>query len=284
MSALLPGVLVAAVASVALNASYVVQHTALTSAPAIRPTRPIATARALLGSPRWLSGAALGYVGLALNIAALALAPLALVETVIVAGLIIVVLAATRLHGDTPSRRQLAAVGAMVVAVAALSIGPGPTAGSPSAAATLAFGAGAVVIALGIVAAPTRATSRASRLGLAAGVLYGATTLALAVLVSGTAGTASAAAAVVAVTAAGGFLSFQRGLQSGSPVPVVTLMTAGTNLVALAGAVLVLGQGLGATPALIALHGVGFALVPVAAGLAAAGLVPAEPSGGSVRC
>jgi hypothetical protein len=114
----------------------------------------------------------------------------------------------------------------------------------------------------------------------------GATTLALAVLMSGTAGTASAAAAVVAVTAAGGFLSFQRGLQSGAPVPVVTLMTAGTNLVALAGAVLVLGQGLGATPALIALHGAGFALVPVAvaAGLAAAGLVPAEPSDASVRC
>jgi drug/metabolite transporter (DMT)-like permease len=282
MSALLPGVLSAAAASLALNASYVVQHTALASAPAIRPTRPIATARALLGSPRWLSGAALGYVGLGLNIVALGLAPLALVETIIAAGLVVVALAASRLHGDRPSRRQLAAVGLMTAAVAALSIGPAAAAGGPTAASTLAFGAGAGLTALAIVTPRGRPASRAARLGLAAGVLYGATTLALAVFMSGPVGSAgAAAAAIVAVTAAGGFFAFQRGLQSGAAVTVVTLMTAATNLVAVAGAVLVLGQGLGATPALIALHGVGFALVPVAAGLAAVGLVPARAA---VRC
>lgn len=280
MTGLLPGLLVATAASLALNASYVIQHRALTSSPAVRLTRPLATVRSLLGSRRWLAGAALGYGGLALNVVALALAPLALVQTVIAAGLVVVALGAIRVHGGSLRPHDLAAVAMMTTAVAALSIGPTPgvTTGGASAVHTLVFGAGALATAAGVARAPARGGSPL-RLGLAAGILYGSTTLALAVLASRPgAGTAAAALAVAGITAAGGFFAFQRALQSGPPVGVVTLMTAGTNVVALAGALLVLGERLGPTRLLIVVHGTGLALVPVAAALAAAGLVqrPAE--------
>jgi len=276
----LPGLLAAAAASLALNSSYVIQHSALATSPAVRLGRPIATIRALLKSRRWLSGAALSYGGLALNIVALALAPLALVQTVIAAGLIVVALGAARLHGGRLRPRDLAAVGLMTVAVAALSIGPAPglIAGPPGALRTLAFGAAAIAVSACCVLTGSPGPSRPSRLGLAAGILYGATTLALAVLTSAPGiATSVAAIAVAAVTTSGGFFAFQRALQSGQPVPVVTLMTAGSNVVALTGALMVLGERLGNTTGLAIVHGAGFALVPLAAATAAAGLL-VQPS------
>jgi drug/metabolite transporter (DMT)-like permease len=82
-----------------------------------------------------------------------------------------------------------------------------------------------------------------------------------------------------ATVTAGGFFAFQRGLQSGPATGVVTLMTAGTNVVAILGGLLVMRESLGATPALAALHAGSFALV-VLAGLLAAGELTrlAEPA------
>lgn len=273
MTSLLPGLLVAAAASLALNASYVVQHSALVSVPVVRLSRPVASVRALLGQRRWLGGALLGYAGLALNVVALGLAPLALVQTVIAGGLVVVALGAIRLHGVRPRSRDVAAVVLMVAAVAALSSGPAPVSAVPGVPlpALLGFGAVAALVASALAA---RADGRPLRLALAAGVLYGTTTLAFAVLAAGPGAVPALTALLVAgTTTAAGFFAFQRALQSGPPVPVVTLMTGGTNAVALVGAFLVLGERLGSSPTAVAVHAVGLALVPVAAALAAGGLV-----------
>nr|MDQ6914477.1 hypothetical protein [Actinomycetota bacterium] len=63
----------------------------------------------------------------------------------------------------------------------------------------------------------------------------------------------------------GAFFCFQRALQTGPAVPVIGLMTAATNLVSILGGLAVLGDPLGRTPALAALHVGAFALVIVAA-------------------
>jgi hypothetical protein len=74
------------------------------------------------------------------------------------------------------------------------------------------------------------------------------------------------------------FFAFQRGLQIGTPVPVISLMTAGTTAVSVAGGFVVFGDPLGTSPALVALHIVAFALVAVAAAALApaAAATPAE--------
>ena len=64
---------------------------------------------------------------------------------------------------------------------------------------------------------------------------------------------------------AGAFFAFQRGLQSDRPLAVIALMTAATNVGSIAGAFVVLGDPLGRTPALAALHLLAFALVVAAA-------------------
>jgi hypothetical protein len=67
------------------------------------------------------------------------------------------------------------------------------------------------------------------------------------------------------VATVGAFFAFQRGLQGDRPVAVIALMTAATNVGSILGAFVVLGEPLGRTPALAALHGVAFALVVLAA-------------------
>jgi len=55
----------------------------------------------------------------------------------------------------------------------------------------------------------------------------------------------------------------------GAPIGVVTLMTAGTNVIAIVGGLAVMGDALGATPALAAVHGASFVMVVFGGALAA---------------
>jgi len=268
---LVPGILVASAAALALNCSYLVQHAGLSSAPLVRASRPLATVRALLRSRTWLVGALLGYGGLILNTVALALAPLSIVQSVVAAGLVVVALGVARVRRRRPSARELAAIGLIAVALAGLGIGAGPAAAHPpSTIVLLAFDALAALAAWAIVGR-RRGARAAHRLGLAAGVLYGATNVALAALLAsgGAIDTVAVGVAGGAAVTAGGFFAFQRGLQCGPATGVVTLMSAGTNVVAILGGLLVLGETLGTTPAMAALHAGSFVLIVLAGVLAA---------------
>jgi drug/metabolite transporter (DMT)-like permease len=266
------GIVAASAAALLLNGSYLVQHAGLSVAPVIRASQPLVTVRALLASRRWVTGALMGYLGLALNTLALGLAPLSLVQSIVAAGIVVVALGAAWARRRRPGARELIAIGLVVVALAALGVGAGakPT-GAPSATVLLVFEALAALAAWAVARRAHEARARPHRLGLAAGILYGGTNVALAALLaSGGAGVVVTVAVVAgAAVTAGGFFAFQSGLQSGPATGVVTLMTAGTNVVAILGGFLVMGESLGATPALAALHAGAFALV-VLAGLLAA--------------
>ncbi|MEA2187171.1 MAG: hypothetical protein QOK16_2182 [Solirubrobacteraceae bacterium] len=278
---LLPGIVAASGAALLLNASYLVQHAGLATAPVVRASRPLATVRMLLVSRIWVTGALLGYTGLALNTLALGLAPLSLVQSIVAAGLVVVALGAAWGRRRRPGPYEIVAIGLIVVALATLGIGTGGApSGAPSAWALLAFEAVAASAAW-TIARRRHGESGPHRLGLAAGILYGATNVALASLLAsgGAAGVVMVGLVAGATVTAGGFFAFQRGLQSGPAIGVVTLMTAGTNVVAILGGLLVMRESLGATPALAALHAGSFALV-VLAGLLAAGELTrlAEPA------
>jgi hypothetical protein len=282
---LLPGIVAASAAALLLNASYLVQHAGLSTAPVIRASRPLVTVRALLASRTWVAGALLGYTGLALNTLALGLAPLSLVQSIVAAGLVVVALGAAWVRRRRPGTRELVAIGLIVVALASLGIGTrAAPSGVPSAGALLAFEVLAA-LAASAIALRRRGDGVPHRLGLAAGVLYGATNVALAALLAsrGAPAVVGVGLAAGAAVAAGGFFAFQRGLQSGSATGVVTLMTAGTNVVAILGGLLVMRDTLGATPAFAALHAGSFVLVVLAGLLAATELTrreaPAEAPG-----
>src|SRR3954454_12179583 len=161
------GLGVAAIASVALNGSYLVQHAGLSTSPPVAASRPMATIRGLLASRAWRAGAALSYGGVALNAIALALAPLALVQTVIAAGLVVVAVGSGKLARRPVSGREVAAVAMLVVAIAALALAPAATeSAAPHVTRLLAF--------QGLVAGAALLLARrgsSARLGLASGLL-----------------------------------------------------------------------------------------------------------------
>lgn len=269
MSGLATGLVLAVAASVALNGCYLLQHAGSREAGAVSLMRPLATLRGLLGSRRWVAGAALGMAGWAMHIGALARAPLSLVQAFVSGGLILAVPMAGALLGHHPLPRERWGLVGLAAALAMLAIGMANPRSSIDVAGLAAYIAVSAVSAGALAALPpTRRSGPA--LGLAGGILYGAADMAIKALtvVAQAQGAAAIAdspwlpAAVVATV--GAFFCFQRGLQIGRPLPVIGVMTAATNVVSIGGGLLVLGDPLGASTAASALHVLAFALVVIA--------------------
>jgi hypothetical protein len=133
----------------------------------------------LIKNPRWLLATGIGLLGWPLEIAALLLAPLTVVQPCLACGLVLLLwLGVTRL-GEKPGRREYGAVAAILVGVAALAwAAPERTTGHA--------GAGPIAIALVLVTIPVvapylvrgRASAAGSLAVIAAGFGYAWTAIA----------------------------------------------------------------------------------------------------------
>jgi uncharacterized membrane protein len=277
VSRLTLGLALAVVASVALNVSYLMQHVGSTKLPRIDVRRPVHAMRGLLSSRLWLLGGALGLVGWGMHIGALTKAPLSLVQAFLVGGIALVTPLAVRVLRHRLTVGEIVGISLMAAALLMLTIGRGRVglhsgfrAWALGTYLTISCGAGAALLLL--------QRRRAQALGLAGGVLYGAGDVAIKALTGigrshGVVGVLASPwlyAALAASIAA--FFCFQRGLQSGNAMPVIALMTAGTNVVSIVGGLTVFGDPLGHRAWRIAVHVTAFVLVAVAAWL----LAPAQ--------
>jgi hypothetical protein len=259
------GILLALGAAIALNGSYLVQHAGSPKAIAVDARKPVATFVSLLRSPLWFVGGVLGMAGWALHLGAMSQAPLSLVQAFVAGGLALAVPMAAIGLRQKLVRAEVQALALMVAALVALSVGLSGDAGKhgfPPAAlaawiAALGFGAGLLVWR-----APS--SKRPLALGLAGGLLYGAADLGFkAVAVGHTLLSPWLPLALIATL--GAFFAFQRGLQADRPLVVIGAMTGATNVSSILGAFVVLGDPLGRTPGLAALHALAFALVVASA-------------------
>src|ERR1700744_3096801 len=116
----------------------------------------------LIKNPRWLLATGIGLLGWPLEIAALLLAPLTVVQPCLACGLVLLRwLGVTRL-GEKPGPREYGAVAAILVGVAGLAwAAPERTTGHA--------GAGPIAIALALVTVPVVGPSRAGGRGRAPG-------------------------------------------------------------------------------------------------------------------
>jgi hypothetical protein len=276
------GVLLAIAAAVALNASYLMQHAGSSATAAIDARRPVATLVALLRSPIWAAGGAVGLTGWGLHIGALREAPLSLVQAFVAGGLALTAPMAALGLRRRPARGETQAVALMVLALALLSIGLAGG-GRHASFDRLALAAALAVLVCGaaVLAALVDGERRPLALGAAGGLLYGAADMALKA-VTGLHGAGAIVSSpwlyAALASTVGAFFAFQRGLQSSRPVAVIALMTAATNVSSIVGAFVVYGDALGRTPLLAGAHAVAFGLVIFAAwrlAPAQAGLVEA---------
>jgi hypothetical protein len=268
MTALALGLTLAVGASLALNGSYLLQHAGSAGLPAVDPRHPLRTFAALLGAPLWLGGLVLGLSGWALHVAALARAPLSLVQAFVAGGLALTVPAGRRWLGRPIAGVEALAVVGMGIALAALTLGvEAPATGrAPATGAALAFLVPMTVLPAALGAAGAR-LGRPDLLAAAGGAFYGGADLAIKVLTSiyGAQGlhgvVRSPWLVAAAVLTAGAFFSFQRSLQGARPVTAIALMTAGTYVVSIGGGLALLHDPLGAGVPLRLLHALALAVV-----------------------
>jgi drug/metabolite transporter (DMT)-like permease len=184
------GILAAVLSAVAYNAGLTIEKRALERLPGIDARRPIALLRTVFAAPAWLSGFALMLVGLALQVAALTLAPISVVQPVLASGIIILLVFTRIMLHERLSRTELGCVLLIAAAIAGIALSQSGTAdrvGYHVSGALLAEVAGpacAVGLLLGWLSlrpAPGRHRMPVFGIGygLAAGLLYGVAGLAI---------------------------------------------------------------------------------------------------------
>lgn len=207
----------------------------------------------LLRNRRWLGATALGLIGWPLEIVALLLAPLTVVQPCLASGLVVLLwLGATRL-GEAPGRREF-------LAVAAIGIGVAGVAWAAPERTTDHADSGAIALALALVALPIAAPYLLRGRAIAAGTIavvsagcgYAWTAIASKLLTDElAAGSLLVAVAWLATAAASealALLSEMSALQRRAATHVAPVMFAVQILVPVALAPLIFGESWAGTP------------------------------------
>lgn len=260
------GIAAAVAASALYNASIALQALEAREVAAEHSLRPSLLGR-LVRNRRWLGATALGLAGWPLEIAALLLAPLTVVQPCLASGLILLLWLGAKRLGERPGQREWIAVTAIVIGVLGVALA------APERTTDHA-GAGAIALALALVAIPIvapyvirmRFRDSAHRGGVKVGGAGALATLAIISAGCGYAWTAiasklltdelAAGSLLVAVawlaTAAGSeslaLLSEMSALQRRAATHVAPVMFAVQVLVPVVLAPLIFGESWGSTP------------------------------------
>jgi len=236
------GLALALASAAALNWGFFTQHGAASGLPPLTVRRPVHSLRLLFSNLRWLAGFAAGLAGWALYVAALALAPLSLVQATSAGGIGLLALLVERTTGTSLARREWVGVGAAVGGLVLLGIslagqGSGGRHGDPAIVGVW-IGASCAAALLAVLRLPGGVG-----FGVAAGVLYAAGDVATKAAV---AGGLAALAFVAAVLACHGlaFVALQLGFQRGGALSTAGVATLLTNALPILAGTVVFHEGL----------------------------------------
>jgi hypothetical protein len=174
------GMVLALFSTAALSCSAYLQHSALSSLPALVLRHPLRSVSYLLTSWRWVTGLLAGLGGLAFYIIAVSFAPLSLVQAALAGGVGLLALL-VRGGGGSLSRLEWVAVAASVGGLLLLGLSlPAGTARSalPGWTAPLTWALAAMLLAGLAVVAGAVALRPGAGLAAAAGLLYSAANVA----------------------------------------------------------------------------------------------------------
>lgn len=228
------GLVLAVGSAVALNWGWVAQHHAASALPPLSLRQPLASLRALFATPAWLVGFLTGIGGWALYVAAVALAPLSLVQAVAAGSVGLIALFARR-RGAPTSRAQLGAIALSIAGLLllAVSLGSGGVhEHRPSGGALATWLAGSFVAATAVTCVPLTA---GAALGAASGILYAAGDVATKGAVTG--GDWIVLVAVVLAAHGAAFATLQLAFQRGSALASAGVSTLLTNALPIAAGV-----------------------------------------------
>ncbi len=273
------GILFALLCAFATNLAFLYKHRGACAAPPVDIRRPVASAAGLFRSPWFAVGMLVATGAWVFHVAALALAPMSVVQVVLAGGLVLLAVMADRLFGFQVGRRQWFGLAATALGLVLIAVTQPAATGSHSSyslVAMTAFEGGLLGLGMLLIAGPRVVGARAEHhglaLGAAAGILFGVSDVAIKALtglvgIDGALGLLSPWLIVAALASVAAFYASARGLQDGEAVPVIAITGTAANISCIAGGILVFDDPLPADALGIALQSFAFVLVIVAAAL-----------------
>jgi hypothetical protein len=236
-------VALAAASTTLANVAYLREHDAAAALPNLSMRRPLHSLQLLLGNRDWLLGFSMETGGFGLYAAALALASLALVQSIGAGGIGVLAFVSSRLTGRRLGTRQLIGVSLSIIGLLALAVslaGSSGGGGRGSTAAILVW-IGATAVLAGVALLLGRATGRlAVAEGIAGGLLFSVGDLSTKLATQG--GTRLAFVITLIIGYTLGTSLLQLGYQRGEALTVAGLATLLTNALPIAAGTILLDE------------------------------------------
>ena len=280
------GLLLALATAFASILGFLYKHRGAVESPLVDWRRPVWSSLVLFRSRWYTLGIVIAMGSWGLHVAALSLAPISLVQSVIAGGLVLLTVIADRLFAHSVTRREWIGVGLAAVGLAFLAAtldGAADSAHSSYDGPVLAAYVSACT-AIGIAVAVT--AGRAAHhggvlLGASAGTLWAASDVTIKAL-SGDLDQGVAAvvlsplALVILALSLAGMLVSARSLQTGKAVPVIAVTSVAANTFTIASGPIVFGEPMPDDTLGVVVRVLAFALVIGAAALTPAPVRAAE--------
>lgn len=274
------GIILAVASALLANVAYLCKHRGATMAPKVLFSTPLASGAALFRSKWWAIGFAVAAVAWMCHVAAMALAPLSMVQAVTAGGLALLAIPAQMWFRIKLGKREWAGLclSAAGLAWLAVTADPSQSHSTYSIFGLLAFEGTLVVVGGLLLFSGSQGQNHVRDgvlLGVAAGILAGVGNVSTKALTGGVSsdGLLALVSPISLFVIAVGFFAFfalARGLQIGPPIQVIALSSIAANVSAIAGGVLVFGDAIGGDALGIVLRSMAFCAV-----IAAAALLPA---------
>jgi multidrug transporter EmrE-like cation transporter len=282
------GLLLALATAFASVLGFLYKHRGAVESPPVELRQPVRTSLALFRSRWYVLGIVIATGSWGLHVAALSLAPISLVQSVIAGGLVLLTVTADRLFAHEVTRREWIGVALAALGLAFLAAtleGGGNDAYSEWEAARLVPYVGALSVLAFVVAAASRTSPRQGvLLGASAGLFWAASDTSIKALSDQLGDGVGAVlldplAAVIALASFAGLVVSARSLQVGKAVPVIAVTSVAANALTIAAGPIVFAEPLPDDPLGLVVRMCAFALVIVAAGLTPAPVKAAQLEG-----
>ncbi|HEY5195121.1 MAG TPA: hypothetical protein VIJ39_14805 [Solirubrobacteraceae bacterium] len=273
------GIFLALACAFVANLGFFYKYRGANSVAQVDMRHPLRSGRALFSSKWFAIGMIVATGSWALHVAALALAPMSVVQVALAAGVVLIAVMADRMFGFKVGPRQwlglwLTAAGLVMLGLTLPAMHGAHSHFSDPAMISFEaglFGLGGLLIMGPRMGGPVE--HHGMMLGAASGILFGVSDTAIKALTGivgahGLLGLLISPWLLVAVLASIlAFYASARGLQDGEAVPVIAVTGTAANIAGVAGGLIVFGDPMPASAVGIVLQSLAFVLVLVAAAL-----------------
>ena len=273
------GIFMALACAFATNLGFLYKYRGARDAASVDIRHPLRSAGSLFGSKWFAIGMLVATGAWGFHVAALALAPMSVVQAVLSGGVVLLAVMAERLFGFEVGLRQWAGVAFTALGLILLGVTLPATGGSHSQfslTGMIAFeaalvGVGGLLIMGKRLGGP--AQHHGMMLGAAAGILFGVSDIAIKAItgvmgdVGLVAGLLSPWTLTAVIASVAAFYASARGLQDGEAVPVIAITGTAANVAGIAGGIIVFGDPLPGDPMGIVVQVAAFLMVCAAAAL-----------------